>query len=72
MNKYRYNVILHINKKTTKNIDKIFDWDTEINMYKELQKVLKEESPDILSIDNVPNFYLEEDKKWLREWKMIK
>ncbi len=62
MNKYRYNVILHIDKETTKKIDKRLDWDKDANIYEELQKVLKKESPGVLSIDNVPNFYLEEDK----------
>jgi amino acid adenylation domain-containing protein len=69
MNKYRYDVIIHINKEATKNIDRRFDWDNEKNINKELQKVLKEESPDAVCIDNVPNFYLEEDKNLAKKMK---
>ncbi|UNY98316.1 amino acid adenylation domain-containing protein [Zhouia spongiae] len=62
MNKYRYNVILHINNDFVKEVDKRFDWSVENELYEKLDKVLQDENIDVVSLENVPNYFLEEDE----------
>ena len=62
MNKYRYNVVLHINNDLVKEIDKKLDWNTGTGIQERIQKVLREENLDVLSLENVPNYFLEEDE----------
>ena len=62
MNKYRYNVVLHINNEVVKEIDKNLDWNSSPDIHAKLEEVLKEGNLDVLSLDNVPNYFLEEDE----------
>ena len=62
MNKYRYNVVLHIDNDSVKEIDKKLDWNTETGIQEKIQKLLHEENVDVLSLENVPNYFLEEDE----------